>query len=458
MAIILSEWTEKYPDVPENTIIDWISDLTVAGVPLGEQEEEMKKKYEEYKEKGPEPPKQVTLPSLAEEIPAEEEPVDLREEIETETKKERHSTDEPDIPFDNPDMNDLDVPEDEYEDEDEVPEVIIDEPVREKPSFERPEMVTKTISIDDYEEILKPFKPFLEDIKKDTSTLNKLAAQIDGRYMPPYMQIKQYILNHPIKDPNNTEILLSVISEANPKATEQKYLPITQAVDVTRTLAEQAWFQASLNNYDTITEKMFEDRRALVSLIFILENYAEMKQQSPFELSIPKQVLSDSIETSFKTIKTLITDNVIKEMGVLRKDLQGEMLDVSQIVEKNMTQFDTQIQEAITKVLWKVKTDVESTNLEDIKKSLLYVLNKRSAAYNLGGGATAIITIMLDDLERRLMETGFKLENIKEHRKYTLQELTLKLGYKKATTLIRAIPRLIQRKLIKLYENKTISL
>jgi hypothetical protein len=495
MAIQLNEWKEKFPDVEEEDLLDWISDMTLRGIEPENYEEYLRQRSkgiyptnEELNNPGEQQPAEEPTEEEDDDDDAEEQvaaleaaiekgdvdPEDFKKEMErveaedfsaavnNHEEKPRHSVDEPPVPFDNPDMSDIDVPEPELEDdEDDFEEEDLEPyepPERPKADFRRDEMVTKTVTMADYEQLIQPFRPVLDDIKEDSTTLNKLAAGMDSRNLPPYMQIKSYILNHPIKDPTNTKVRVHMISESNPGMTEQNYVEINRAWDVTRELAAQRHYQEYIDNYDIILEKMMEERRALVSLIFILESYCEAKQASPFELSIPKQVLMDSVQSSFQNIQDLITQNVIKELSQLRGDLAGQLGDVSTLVAQNMGRFDTQIQEAVTKVMWKVKTDVESTNMEDIKKSILYLLNKRSASYNLGGGATAIMCIMLDDLERRLLETGFKFDQIGEHRKYTIQELTRKLGYKKATVLIRAIPQLIKRKLVRMYENKTISL
>jgi hypothetical protein len=508
MAINIKEWEEKYPDIDKELLMDWISDLVVKGVLLSEHEAEMKKKYDEYK--GIEPSdtsdnfqeedsenSQALKQEISnnEELSAtsdtsdtfqeeygddeeseyaenydedddyeddeelanlestdDQEPVDLKKEIEQEREEEESL----EVPFQNPTLEDIEVPGDEEDDE---PIEIEPEPKpRPKPRIPQKEMITKTISMQEYEEIMMPWRPFFNDIRDDPSTLVKLSNNIDPRRLPPYMQMKSYLLNHPIKEISNSTVQIEVISETNPRFTEPKQVNIAEAHEITKMMAGAWHVETAAQNFDKIIYKMMEERKSLTSLIYILELYAEMKQQSPFEFNIPKELLTKSINNSFETIKTLITQNVVAEMGLLRKDLQGEMVDVGSIVENNMVKFDTQIQEAVTKVMWKVKTDVENTNMEDIKRTILWILNKRSSSYNLGGAATAIITILLDDLERRLLETGFKLDSISEHRKYTVKELTYKLGYKGQSNVIKAISLLAQRKLVKIYQNKTISL
>jgi len=276
--------------------------------------------------------------------------------------------------------------------------------------------------------------------------------------MPPYMQIKQFILNHPIKDSNNTNVLISIISESNAKRLEQKWVNINQAIDVTRALLTDAWWEAGFNNYDIITEKLMEERRAMTSLIYVLENYCEQKQTSPFELSIPKGALMDSVKASFQDIKELITENVVKEIGTLRKDLKGEGVDVRQIVEARLTQDSALIQEAINTIAWKVKTDVDNTNLEDINQKLLWCLSKKKIAEKLGGAAAAgVLGGMTDDLIEKLIATKYKVD-FTNQRKYTITELTNRFGYKSQSNVMVAISLLLKAKLIKVYANKTYSL
>lgn len=510
MAIDLKYWKKKYPNVEQAQLVDWLSDMSLKDLSSEDEEEYIRRraagedtndltdleeenypeiedddipeaelepipdeeKVADYLMSNPQAKKEFLravenkedMSALGAKIGAQaglsQEEESFLEAARKQQTQERHTNNEPDIPFTNPDLSDIEVPEEEdfYDDEEDLLESLPKEPLRHKAPLMRQEMINRTISVQEYENLIKPFAPIFADIRKEGAMINKLAQQIDINNLPPYMQIKPYIINHDIKDINKTSLILYVVSEANALRLEKKYVPLSQANDVTRVMAEQDWYDESFDNYDTIIEKLIEDRTALVSLIYILENYCEAKQTSPFELSIPKKLLMESVEQSFDAIKEMITNNVIKEMSTLRKDLQGEMIDVGTVVEKNMTRFDTQIQEAVTKVLWKVKTDVESTNLEDIKKSILFCINKRNATYTLGGVATSIMTVLIDDLELRLIEEQFMLENIKEYNKYTVADLTKRLGYKTASPIIKNIPKLLSRKLIKLYQNKTISL
>ena len=454
----------KAPVQPEkdgNDIADEVSDDT------NNEDEESEEGTEEGTEKdahpyGAEIYDNKPAPQLPIQSPAPSGPVNFKQDVMTFKPAQRNAhSDEPDVPFNNPDLTTIDVPDGNQEESDETEEAEPEpepEPKPKRPDYYHDEMIRKTITPEMQDTILRPFRPFLEDIRKDSGTLNKLAAQIDGRYMPPYMQIKGYIINHPIKDPNNTTVLLSIISESNARRTEQRYINLTQAQDVTRALAEQIHIQASLNNYDAIVEKLMEDRRTLVNLVFILENYCEQKQVSPFELSIPKRALMESVEQSFNAIKGLIITQVVAQLSTLRKDFQGEMGDVRQRVEKSMTLNNAQLQEAVTKVLWKVKTDVEDTNREEMVQALLWSLNKKEITEKLGGAATAVIGIMIDDFLRRLIASEFKLEKVTEQRRYTLTELSKRLGYKGQSNVMVAIQTLLDRNLIKIYENRLYSL
>ena len=487
MAISMKFWKEKFPGVEESLLAEWLSDMVVKGVSGDEQVDFVQARFDAWKsedlneedddlnddfdEEGVEGEDVSSdYDEVYEDKDKEDKDVSLGEIMKSKSSKNEDRNndyaDELDIPFENPDLTKYAVPEDEGEldDEDEGVPVVHEKPVFGKvpqPAFMRAkdEMVTKRISMEDYEEVtIRPFKPVLDTIRNDITMLAKLASNIEVAGLPPYMQYKPYIINHPVKYLENSTATIFVVNEANPSRLDKRVIPLAQAVEVTRLIAEQGFLEEAFLNYEEVTRVFEKDREALANLVFILEHYAESKQVVPFELSVPKKVLVDSIDKSFKEIESLITKNVIAQLSGLRNDLQGEMGSVGDLVEKNMMRFDTNIQDAVTKVLWKVKTDVESTNMEDIKKSLLWLNNKRAAAYRYGAVATAVMSVLLNDLEALLIEHDFMFDKIKKPRVYDYNEIKKRLFYKKENTISLAIPLLERANLIKVYKNKLFSL
>jgi hypothetical protein len=79
-------------------------------------------------------------------------------------------------------------------------------------------------------------------------------------------------------------------------------------------------------------------------------------------------------------------------------------------------------------------------------------------AYNLGAGPYAIISMMVDDITKIVLQNDFKIDTQMEFRRYTMLEMSKKLGYKNASGVFAAVKRLHRAKLIKMYRDKTISL
>ena len=478
MAFVLKEWKEKFPGVPESELYAWLSDIAVKGVPKDEEEDFVEKRFQEWKSGGGElehddaggklESSDTSDDSYDEEMYGSDEKDEksvgevFKENVEN-TKVEDEGEVYDDIPFENPDLSSFDVPEEDDDDGDDD-EGLVEEPVSITPPKRRPrfsyedEMVTKKISLRDFNEITKPFKSVLDKLKYDGDALMELANSIDENNAPPYMLLRNYVINHKIKEADSVTVPLTMVNESDPSGLVLRSIPLSEAKEVARGVAEVGHIQKSFDNFITIIDRYDKLRVQMTSLIYILEFYCENKDVPPFELSVPKKVLVDSIDKSFKEIEGLITKNVIAQLKELRSDLGGELGSVSELVEKNMTRFDSNIQEAVTKVLWKVKTDVESTNLEDIKKSLLWLLNRRTLSYKYGGVATAVMSVLLNDFEELLIGHDFKFDSIKTRRKYTLTELSKRLNYAHHSVLRRAVPDLIRAKLIILYDNKVISL
>lgn len=396
---------------------------------------------------------------LAIDKPKPEPKEDIKEEvgadiIETPDADKPEETDA--LPFENPDLDEYGEPEIEEE---------LEEPdLRERPSILKKlagydeEYVTRRVPSDEFDKEMSVHKPFIDLLKDEPGILGVLARMQTVKNHLPYDYAKTFLINNPLMDPNNRKVLMDVVDEERPDTTTKKYMPLPQCQQIAKNLAEQGFFQSSLNDFSEICTEYDEYVRQLIYLIHNLQIQLESKQKAPFEFSIPKQILTQTIMESFEGIKSLITDQVIAEMDKMRTDLSGEMLDVGSIVEKNMKGFETQIAEAIDKVIWKVKTDVEETNLEDIKKSALFVLNKRASAYQLGTGPLAVMTLMLDDLQRRVINQNFKMITVKDQRRYTVPELQRRLAHKRNTVVIKAVPKLAGQKLLKLYGDKTFSL
>lgn len=386
---------------------------------------------------------------------------DMMEEVETdiiETPSAKKPENDDVLPFDNPNLENLN-------DEDQVRFIEAEKAVsRPKPDILRKmrrydeEYVTRRVPSTEFDQEMVQFRPYIDYLKNEPGILEVLARTQTPSNHLPYDYAKSFLINNPLMDPNNRSVLMDVVDEERPDSTVKKHIPLPQCHEIAKNLAEQGFFQASLNDFSDICTEYEEYVRHLIYLIHNLQIQLESKQKAPFEFSIPKQVLSQTIMESFEGIKALITEQVINEMKNMRNDLSGEMVDVGGIVEKNLKGLESQIAGAIDKVVWKVKTDVEETNLEDIKKSVLFILNKRASAYQLGTGPLGVLTLMLDDLQRRIVNQNFKSELVKEQRRYTITEIQRKLGHKRNTVVIKAIPKLSRLKLIKMYGNKTFSL
>jgi hypothetical protein len=397
--------------------------------------------------------------AAAEEMGINPDEVDVDEELEELEEQ---------LPFDNPDLN----AEAEVEPE-EVPAprrrsrpLVSMAPRKEDPftmgfgrGFNKDEdFISKKIGIQEYKEILKPYQAYFERTKSEPKLIHDYAMTIDMKNHPPYMTIRPIIINNNIKDPNNTKVLMNTINPEQPDRVAQKMLPLTQCIEVTRLLIEQGYLQSGINNYDSIVEKMEEERALMAELIYVLEVYCESKDHAPLEFNIPKAYLTQAIIDSFQEIKTLIAEKVVSELKVLRTDMKSDLGSVGDVLEKNMDLFGEQIRDAISKVFWKVKTDIEQTNKEDIKRTQLFVRNKRKAVYGMGSGPIAVLGFLLDDLEERLDKEDFKIDQIKEYRRYSVEEIRQRLGNKTLRVTFDSIHKLAKAKHITLWKDKTISL
>lgn len=324
---------------------------------------------------------------------------------------------------------------------------------------EKDDFVTATYSQEQFVAALKPYGPFLNRIKNEPMLLIDLARSIDIYNHPPYMQLRPIIINNAILDLANTKVLLNVIDEEIPDRTVQRYTPLPDAWMMTRRLVEQNYLTSAMLNYDAIIEKILNTViPALQANIALLSIYCETKKQSPFEISIPRMQLASSIMEAFDDIKGIIQDQLVKELANLRTDMAGELLDVHAIVEKNFGKFDIQIREAIETVMWKVKTDIDATNKEDIKRVGLYISNKLKASFSLGTPAVAVMAVMIDDLNTMIAAKDYKTDQIKEYRRYTALEIQKRLHYSQSTVITRGITELFNNKLIILYKDKTFQL
>lgn len=320
------------------------------------------------------------------------------------------------------------------------------------------DMITKVVNKDEYQKVMTPYAPDFEVLRKYPEFIIEFAQRFDLNNHPPYMQIRDYILNHKIKDPNNTRILIKKISSENPDKIVMDYSTLPESVGITREMIEAAMFQSAYYNFDVIVETLEKERAQLVALLYIFEIFCESKNPNPFEFHIPRQSLINVVKESFSETKDIMTNMIMKELRSMRLELNESVGDVSSVVEKHMSKFDNQIGDAIERVVWKVKTDVEETNLEDIKRATLFILNKRTSSYNLGVSAVAVMALMLDDLEKRVVNENFKIDAIKEFRRYNITEIQKRLSYKIPHAIKKGLSALKKVGLIRIYTDSTFSL
>ena len=321
------------------------------------------------------------------------------------------------------------------------------------------DFITTNYSQEQFVAALKPYGAFLNRTKNEPMLLIDLARSIDIYNHPPYMQLRPIIINNGILDLANTKVLLNVLDEEIPDRTVQRYIQLPDAWMMTRRLVEQNYLTSAMLNYDAIIEKILNAViPALQANIALLSIYCETKKQSPFEVSIPRIQLASSIMEAFEDIKGIIQNQLVKELANLRTDMAGELLDVHAIVEKNFGKFDVQIRDAIESVMWKVKTDIDATNKEDIKRVDLYTSNKLTASFSLGAPAVAVMAVMVNDLKTMIAAKDYKTDEIKEYRRYTSLEIQKKLHYTQSTVITKAIIQLFKNKLIIIYKDKTFQL
>lgn len=482
MAIDINAWLKRYPDLNKEQILKWSQEISVVSARNDVISDYIHDRYElmhnpgldqqfndkwqpiisgqqqppaaEPEDVEPEPEAQPEDDGDGEILPGrpiedDEEDVELDEDADDE------------LPFDNPDLGDVDNGFDD-EGDDDVPETPMDN-IRQRPKpalrSREPEYIRQQVTKEEYEEKIRPFMPYVNAIKEDPKALVSLAQMIEPSNPPPYMQLRSMIINNPCKDINNKQLLINVIDENYPSRTIMAWKTLPEAIDISRELAAKAFYEAYLNNFNSIIDTYGEITTQLISNIVLLEVYCENRQDhSIFDVHIPKERLTKTITEAFGGIDEAIRTLVMAKLNQMHVELKGEVGDLSTTFQKNIGTFDQQISAAVEKVMWKVKTDVEQTNLEDIKRAQLYVLNKRAESYTMQAPCAAIMAILCDDFERRLIKENYIMDNIKEYRRYTMTELQKRLGYKVNTIITKAIPKLIKAKMISSYDDGSVSL
>jgi len=516
MALDMKKLLESLEGITQKDIIDWMHEVSTKGLKNSEIEEYVKDKYYITIIKDPEKKnlaiktfkmkwnidpltgREIVLPDEPKESPQEpepseqevEEPIQPFPEPESmETPEDPEIQEEPDdeseeladdlqtviqeapeaepveeldpIPFDNPNLEDLDIGEEERElaEDYDDPEYI--RPVRPKlPVQESQSFITKQATTNEFNEMMKISKQMLDAFSSDSNILMKYAQMFDMNNHPPYVLMRPTIINNQIKDINETKVMLSVIDEQNPDRTKQEFIPLGQALERARQVAERHCWQATIENMVTLQEKMEEYVRHLFSLIYLLELYCESNQQGKpmLEMTIPKEQLIETVKSSFQGLRDIIEKQVIAVIDTMQNELKGEMGDVSSIVETNLSRIDSKIETVIERVIHKVKTDIDQTNLEDIKRALLYMDNKQRSTAQLGAGAISVSALMLLDLRNRVINENFKMDNIKEQRRYTVSEMQKRMGYRVPNMVLAAVKVLHKNKVITVYKDSTFSI
>jgi hypothetical protein len=509
----IAQWQERLPGAPVKDIIEWIKESSLKGYNKSQIEQYLNDKYMVFQGKmtsqdmekkwiapgfdaalnkvanhmkiNPANDTDDTTDDSADDTEEEEDEDDDMEgyipEDAPEESKRFNTTESPEatrpkgssdpLPYQNPDLNKLIAEQNQEETEATTEEVPMDKIGKLKDYMQKSfpgayaqtkpkdDFVTATFTQEQYMTALKPYNNFLNRTKNEPMLLIDLARSIDIYNHPPYMQLRPIIINNGILDLTNTKVLLNVLDEEIPDRTVQRYIPLPDAWMMTRRLVEQNYLTSAMLNYDAIIEKILNTViPALQANVALLSIYCETKKQSPFEISIPRMQLASSIMEAFEDIKRIIQEQLVKELANLRTDLAGELFDVHSIVEKNFGKFDIQIRDAIEKVIWKVKTDVDATNKEDITRLDLYISNKLQASFPLGVPAVAVMAVMLNDLKTMIIARDYKIDSIKEYRRYNGLEIQKKLHYSQSRVITVGITQLSRNKLIKFYPDKTFQL
>jgi hypothetical protein len=322
--------------------------------------------------------------------------------------------------------------------------------------------ITKKITHKEYESYLSEHKYILEALEKDPQAIVRFAQEIDLQRHPPYMQIRSYLINHPVKDPNNTTVMIYVKNDFNKDQTQLQTMPLVQAMEITKQLEEEGFLTSMKYNYRVIFDKFEENIKVLASLIYSLEIYCETQDKNPFKINIPREELARSfnqtMKTSYADLKKILVNEVLKHILGMKSDIVNQFSDVNDIIKNNMDIMNSDVREIAEKVMKKVKTDLDQTNKEDVKRGHLFIFNKRRASYKLTAGVSGFYNMMLDDLENDLMNKEYKIDRIKTLKKYTIEEVQNLFNYKNSNTIRRAVLILKRHKLIIMYTDGTFCL
>jgi hypothetical protein len=322
--------------------------------------------------------------------------------------------------------------------------------------------ISKEITREEYDGHLDQHKYILEALEHDPQALVRFAQEIDLQRHPPYMQIRRYLINHPIKDPNTSTVLIYVKDDYNKDKTTLKTMPLLQAMEITKQLEDDGFLTSFRHNYKVIFNQFEENVKVLASLIYCLEIYCETQDRNPFKVNIPKDQLAKSLSASIKNstgdLKKILLNEVLKHILGMKSEILNKFSNVNGLIKSNMDIMNNDVREIAEKVMKKVKTDLDQTNKEDVKRGHLFIFNKRRASYRLSAGVSGLYNMMLDHFESDLMNEDYKLDRVKKLKHFTIEEIQNTFGYKSPATMLKAVKLLKRHKLITMYTNGTFCL
>lgn len=283
--------------------------------------------------------------------------------------------------------------------------------------------VSKRITDKHFKDFYAGSKHVIDLMRGDGRNIVELAKTISYSDKPPLPIIALILFNHPLYDINKSFVLVRQI-DPNTKMPIQGKMTVLEALDATKDLAEERYYDYAFNNFNKIIEQLLEDRRGLVSLAGLMELYLRDKQKGVFDINIPKESIRMVMEEKLEDTSRQMFYHFKKVVKQLKQE-SGEMQN---IVDTNMSRFSDLFNEAVTRVLVRMKKEVEETSIEKVKRLVIKCYNPM---YIVGGTSFTkyMLGVMVTDRVIELLVTeDFELP----FKKYTADRLAREMRYKKA--------------------------
>lgn len=282
-------------------------------------------------------------------------------------------------------------------------------------------------------------------IRDDPYSLKTFKTKFNSKNKPPLISLSHFLFDNPICDLENIKVLVRARSEVGEQERiVDKEMDVKAAFDETRELADDtdkfAFFKESMYNYDVIAQKLIDLHPCMANIIYMMELYLKDSDQTWMDIKIPEKSIIKAVLKLTDVVDRTVKDTMFK----LSQSVKFSTTEIDKVMHEKYDEIAEKTSESMQAILTKVKTDIDSSNVEDTKRAIFGVINLiRVPHKSIKASHKGILCVFLLDYLEKLASANFKNIDRIESKTVNLSELAKELNIRFKGTVSRDVQPLL---------------